>query len=181
MKGMILCVGKLKDLSVSWRRDCVGTIGVKFVQKLARVLWYLDPHHDKFLARGIHIPPLFESFKGYNDYKRKKEEPRMSTDTLAHYVENLSDCVMQPWLNDKRLLPLQQPVEALLEAMNLYLHYLRKKNDSMKEHHMSLEPCQSNSNASLLDLKGPPLPEYIKLEKDLRQLGMYKPVCKAFF
>ena len=151
------------------------------MQKVARILWYLDPHHQKFLARGIHIPSMFESFHGYNDYKRKKEkEPRLSADTLNSYVQDLSECIMQPWLHNKVFAPLKQPVEALVEAMNGYLQYLKHKNSDMKEHHMSPEPFQSNENASLVTLSsrsGPPLSEYVQLEEELRQLPLYSPVC----
>ena len=67
--------GKLHKMKVGWRRDSVGSVGESLTQKLTRALWYIDPHHDKFVARGIQLPPHLGTLEGYNDYKQKRECP----------------------------------------------------------------------------------------------------------
>lgn len=71
----VILLASTCKVGVGWRRDSVETVGVRFVQMLVRILWYLDPLHQKFLSPGIHFPNIFASF---HDYRRKKEkEPRM--------------------------------------------------------------------------------------------------------
>ena len=68
---------------------------------------------------------------------------------------------------------LRQEVEGLVDAMKSYSKYLEKKNSEVKEHHQSLEPSQSNDNASLVVLPattGPISVEYVDLEEKLRLL-----------
>ena len=67
--------GKLRKMKVGWRRDSVASVGESLTQKLTRALWYIDPHHDKFVARGIQLPPHLGTLEGYNDYKQKRECP----------------------------------------------------------------------------------------------------------
>ena len=58
-------------MGVGWRASSLDT-GVNFIGTVAQTLWYLDPHHDKFANRGIHLPDRFSAHKGYNDFKKKR-------------------------------------------------------------------------------------------------------------
>ena len=64
-------IGQLNGTSVRWRA-CSLDIGVNFVCKLVQTLWYLDPHHEKFAEKGLHLPDQFVTYKEYNDFKKKK-------------------------------------------------------------------------------------------------------------
>ena len=93
----------------------------KFTQKLSRALWYLDTHHEKFLSRGILLPPVLGSLQGYNDFHRKKEkEPRLSVELFEYHIQQLTDRVMQPWCLKKVFDPLRNEVEKLVDAMHKY-------------------------------------------------------------
>ena len=81
-------------MGVGWR-PCSKDTGAKFVNKLAHTLWCLDPHHDKFSKRGIHLPDRFSVYQGYNDFKKRKEkEPRLSCEDLQQLAYAALD-VMQ--------------------------------------------------------------------------------------
>lgn len=58
--------------------SCVNTTGKNIISSLSNVLYYLDPHHGKFLARGLKIPPRFAEFQGYNQWQsHKHKEPKV--------------------------------------------------------------------------------------------------------
>ena len=99
--GLILpYLGVLDGMKVGWKRCSALTTGVNFVGKLSKCLWYIDPHHHKFASRGMKIPTRFESFQGYNDFKKhKKKEPRISSAEINVHVHELSGCLMQPWFS----------------------------------------------------------------------------------
>ena len=54
----------LGHLKVGWSRDCVETIGKRFVSSLRDTLWYLDGQHSKFAERGLALPIQFSRFDG---------------------------------------------------------------------------------------------------------------------
>ena len=62
----------LSSVGVGWSKDCVAATGKRFVLSLRDALWYLDSHHDKFAARGIHFPQRLSHFMNYNDWKSKR-------------------------------------------------------------------------------------------------------------
>ena len=74
----------LGHLKVGWSRDCVETIGKRFVSSLRDTLWYLDGQHSKFAERGLALPIRLSRFDGYNDWRAKKaKQPQLSQDNLS--------------------------------------------------------------------------------------------------
>jgi len=76
-----LVIDLLEEVKVGWTPDSVDMIGEKFVRQMSNTLWYLDPHHEKFLARSIHV-----------SLKTKED-----TDLGCH-VQGLSGILSQPWM-----------------------------------------------------------------------------------
>ena len=73
----------LGHLKVGWSRDCMETIGKRFVSSLQDTLWYLDGQHSKFAERGLVLPIRLSRFVGYNDWRAKKaKQPQLSQDNL---------------------------------------------------------------------------------------------------
>ena len=62
----------LEEMNIGWTPDAVDSIGERFVKQLTNTLWYLDSHHQKFSSRNIRLPKEFNSFQGFNNWKRKK-------------------------------------------------------------------------------------------------------------
>ena len=171
---------QLHKMNVGLTHDSVKSIGESFMQKITRALWYIDPHHEKFADRGIHLPPHLGAFQGYNDYKRKKEkEPRISADELNHHVQELSGMLMQPWFCKRRFELLRNEVKMFVDAMQKYGEYLKGKSALMKEHHQSMEPDHPKDNASLATLpiaSGPIPADYVDLNETLQCLPHYQPL-----
>ena len=76
--------------------------GKAFVGVLTDVLWHIDEHHEKLNARAKDhketpsIPPMFSSFRGFNDSVKKKTAARLDCSILAQYVQNLYHIVTYP-------------------------------------------------------------------------------------
>ena len=152
-----------------------------FVSMLSQVLWYLDPHHEKFASRGIHLPDRFSAYRGYNDFKKKKEkEPRLLADGLQHHLDQLSGVLMQPWMSGKRFEVIRGDVEKLVDALHKYREYLVSQCEKVQYHQQLLEPPSVDENASLVTLpakKGSPTSSsYRELELKLSSLSLYQPL-----
>lgn len=117
-------VGVLGAMNLGWRQCDVKITGVNFISMLSKCLWYIDPHHGKFIARGIHLPDRFSRFQGYNDFRRKKEkEPRLSSVDINHHIQELSGCLMQPWFSGCVFQKFREDVEHLVYALKKYYDY----------------------------------------------------------
>ena len=102
-----------------------------FIRKLARCLWHLDSHHQKFVNQGIMLPVRFSSFQGYNDYKKKKEkEPILSRQELDHHVDVLSGVLKQSWFANIHFTSLKNDVSKLVNVMNKYALFLYAQGQS---------------------------------------------------
>ena len=138
--------------NVGWTLDS-QEVGAAFTHKLTQCLWYLDPHHQKFVNRGIALPVRFNSFQGYNDYKRKKErEPRLSAQELDHHIDVLSGVLMQPWFANTRFTSLQKDVAELVNVMQKYVLYLTSQSEKVQAHHLCNTSKDTESSATLITL-----------------------------
>ena len=152
------------------------------MKKLSQTLWYIDAHHDKFRDRSIPLPARFASFRGYNDYKKKREkEPQLSAESLQFHVDQLSAGLMQPWIAVKRYDTLRGDVEKLVDALHRYKQYLTSKCEQMKLSQQVQEKPSPEGVATLTTVQpmtnGPTSSQYSEIEQRLLNLPVYKPIC----
>lgn len=139
-------------MGVGWS-PCSKQTGSNFVHKLTQALWYIDPHHSKFVGRGIHLPDRFSMYRGYNDFKKKKEkEPRLSKEGLEQHIQQLSTILMQPWMSSKRFEVIRKDVDKLVDSLHAYKEYLLHQCDRVKSHQQSPQPVFDETNASLITI-----------------------------
>ena len=171
--------GLLETLNIGWTADSFD-VGRSFVHKLAQCLWYLDPHHQKFLNRGTKLPVRFNAFQGYNDYKRKKEkEPRLCARELLHHADLLSGMLMQPWFSHPRFRSIRDDVAELADVMHQYALFLAVQNEKVKAHHTVTSTQYPEDSATLVTLPakdGPISKCYKSLCERLHRLEVYQPV-----
>jgi hypothetical protein len=135
----------LQQRKVKWNGNLHETAGKKFIERLAALIWYIDPHLDKFCARSLHLPVLFQGLSlykqntTYNQFyhhgKHKKE--KLSHAKLEELVQSLSISVTQPWACSKVWEPIIQEVLELIQVVKKYSHYLNIANERMQEIHHS--------------------------------------------
>ena len=153
--------------------------GSNFIHKLTQALWYIDPHHNKFAERGIHLPDCFSVYQGYNDYKKKKEkEPRLSKEGLEQHIQQLSHLLMQPWMSSKRFEVIYKDVEKLVDSLHAYKQYLCHQCDRVKSHQQLPQPVCSETNASLVTVsaKSTNSSQYQEMMEKLVNLPLYEPL-----
>lgn len=122
----------LCSLGVGWSKDCVDTMGKRFVLSLRDALWYLDSHHDKFADRGVHFPDRLSHFTGYNDWRSKKvKQPQISRDGLTHHIDVLSDTLLSPWMIRAAFKSVLEDVHNLVACMNKYRSHLSDTSNRM--------------------------------------------------
>ncbi|CAB4420652.1 unnamed protein product [Rhizophagus irregularis] len=140
----------LQQRKVKWNGNLHETAGKKFIERLAALIWYIDPHLDKFCARSLHLPVLFQELSlykqntTYNQFyhhgKHKKE--KLSHAKLEELVQSLSISVTQPWACSKVWEPIIQEVLELIQVVKKYSHYLNIANERMQEIHHSDVPAR---------------------------------------
>uniref|UniRef100_U9U163 Uncharacterized protein n=1 Tax=Rhizophagus irregularis (strain DAOM 181602 / DAOM 197198 / MUCL 43194) TaxID=747089 RepID=U9U163_RHIID len=66
---------------VGWLGDGHITYGKRFIERLTKAIWYIDPHLEKLRSRGCHLPSLFNSLLVYQQngvyneyYQRMKKK-----------------------------------------------------------------------------------------------------------
>ena len=170
----------LASWNISWSPDTVETIGKKCVKVLCGVLWYLDPHHNRFKDRSLALPACFEKFQGYNDWKKKKEKcPQLSQAELDQHVQALSTLLSQPRSHKAHFKFLQTKLVELVETMKQYLSYLKKHNEAMKVVHSSTSVIRPVEEIILLETRVP-VPNvcetYQELQEKLSTLELYQPL-----
>ena len=62
----------LETYNIGWTPDN-QEVGAAFTNKLARYLWYLDPHHQKFVNRGVALPVKFKDIMITKERKKKSQ------------------------------------------------------------------------------------------------------------
>ena len=164
-------------MGVGWS-PCSKQTGSNFVHKLTQALWYIDPHHSKFVEHGIQLPDCFSMYKGYNDFKRKKEkEPRLSREGLEQHIQQLSTILMQPWMSSKRFEAIRKDVDKLVDSLHAYKEYLLHQCDRVKSHQQSPQPVSNETNAFLviISANNTNISEYHDLGEKLSNLPLYEP------
>lgn len=74
------------DLHVYCFQIQVESTGVYIIKTLTNVLWYLDPHIEKFNAKCIYLGDDINDFRGYNDWRhQKRKEPKIRKKLLQRF------------------------------------------------------------------------------------------------
>lgn len=75
------------DLYVYCFQIQVESTGVYITKMLTNVLWYLDPHIEKFNAKCIYLGDDINDFKGYNDWRhQKRKEPKVRKSYYKDFI-----------------------------------------------------------------------------------------------
>lgn len=57
------------------------------IQTLTSALWFMDGRHDKFESRAVSLPDMFQSLRGYRNYKDQHQKvPDVNIYLQAHLL-----------------------------------------------------------------------------------------------
>jgi hypothetical protein len=137
---IIILFGKKK---VGWTGGLHLSVGEKCIERLTKLLWYIDPHLKKFSNRGYHLPDLFMELSTYkqnqcyNQYysvtHHKREE--IAYEKLDMLVSSLELSLAQPWTQNILWILLIEDLYKLTEIVRKYMAYLKQVNNSINKLH----------------------------------------------
>ncbi len=80
----------LEQKNLGWSTAYVDSYGLKYIELLPEILWYLDGHTKSLEGRSLAIPSLFADFSGFNkpEQHSHKSTPMEAT-KLRTYSSNL--------------------------------------------------------------------------------------------
>ena len=138
------------EKKVGWTGGLHLSVGEKCVERLTKLLWYIDPHLKKFANCGCHLPNLFielstykqkQCYNQYYSVTHHKHED-IAYEKLNKLASSLDLSLAQPWTQDILWNLLIEDLYKLIEIVKKYMTYLKKVNNSMNELHKSLEPAR---------------------------------------
>jgi hypothetical protein len=147
---------------------CVGwlggdhiTYGKRFIERLTKAIWYIDPHLEKLRSRGCHLPSLFNSLPVYqqngvyNEYyqRMKKKKPQLTRLELFQLANSIELSLAEPWASKNSWQEVVLNVFEFTSMMKKYFDHLETTNNNMKTLHESENPARepsSNCNIHLI-------------------------------
>ncbi len=111
----------------------------KFVERLVSLLWYIDPHREKLIARSLKLPDIFNELEQYQRnesynkfyYTGHHKKEQLSHEKLEQLVKSLELSVEQPWASEDKWMDFIIQVLSLIENIKKYINYLREVNQKM--------------------------------------------------
>ena len=168
-------------MNVGWKPGSASMIGVRLVTKLSKCLWYIDPHWDKLVSRGVHMPVRSATFRGYNHFRQQKRKvTQLCSSVLNDHIQELSGLVMQPWFALDVFNELRNDIEQLADCLKVYEDYLIAQSCKVGEHHqiVTVQGSQDDniSLETMLSYDVPVLEEYYTLHQLLLATSFYQPI-----
>ncbi|KAK6189772.1 hypothetical protein SNE40_001768 [Patella caerulea] len=171
-----------REKDIGFTRVQVKTVGVTVVQTITNVLWFIDPHLEKFCSRGIGISGMFAGLNGFNDHKaQKKKPPVCNCSDLDLHIAALSDLLMMPWFCVAKFAFLKSELHGLVEAMKKYSNFLHGQQNRTAASHGCEEPVRSLTDSWTMRTVEPLAPDkvsqtYLELQRAIEAVDDYEPV-----
>ncbi|XP_062607328.1 uncharacterized protein LOC134269121 [Saccostrea cucullata] len=170
----------LKQKGVGFTSVQVGSTGVYITKTLTNVLWYLDPHIEKFNAKCIHFGDDINKFRGYNDWRhQKKKEPKVTSSDLHEKISELLTMMGHPFFLSKESKKLLDICNTLVSGMKKYLDFLSEQKERTAFNHQKPEPVRGlNDKWSLRkpDTSQGVNKNYLKLHESLLEREPFDPL-----
>ncbi|CAB4480784.1 unnamed protein product [Rhizophagus irregularis] len=150
-----------QSMCVSWPGNDHNTCGKKFIERLTKAIWYIDPHLEKLRSRGCHLPLLFSSLPVYqqngvyNEYyqRMKKKKSQLTRLELFQLANSIELSLAESWASKDSWQEVVLNVFELTSMMKKYFDHLDNTNNNMKALHESENPARepsTNCNVRLI-------------------------------
>ncbi|CAG8744685.1 21346_t:CDS:1 [Rhizophagus irregularis] len=150
-----------QSMCVGWPGNDHNTCGKKFIERLTKAIWYIDPHLEKLRSRGCHLPLLFSSLPVYqqngvyNEYyqRMKKKKSQLTRLELFQLANSIELSLAEPWASKDFWQEVVLNVFELTSMMKKYFDHLDNTNNNMKALHESENPARepsTNCNVRLI-------------------------------
>ena len=141
----------LKEQTLGWRGGLHTSVGVQFLNSLTDLLWYIDPHKNKFNTRGCTLPTIFLTLPEYqNDvyynqfyFSGHHKKQQLSCEKLKLMVKQLESYVNQPWTGQQEWKEFIGFVLNLCHSIRKYVDFMELNNEQVKSNHLSIKPIRN--------------------------------------
>jgi hypothetical protein len=146
---------------VGWPGNDHNTCGKRFIKRLTKAIWYIDPHLEKLCSRGCYLPLLFSSLPVYqqngvyNEYYRRMKKKKFQLTRLERFqlANSIELSLAEPWASKNSWQKIVSNVFELTSMMKKYFDHLENTNNNMKSLHGSENPARelsTNCNVQLI-------------------------------
>lgn len=147
--------GLLVTRKIGFHSSTADSEGFYVINGLTNVLWSIDANQDSLLQatakRGDtkvpKLPDVWLDFKGYNDYKAKKNaKPRLSVDLLKCSAEQLFNLAGRASLASLAWQQTRLEIEGLASTLSGYARFLNEANAGQQERQSRAHPPRQESS-----------------------------------
>ncbi|CAB4041566.1 Hypothetical predicted protein, partial [Paramuricea clavata] len=155
----------LKKNGVGWSLQYVETLGNKFLNTLADVMWYIDGNHVTLSSCSCAVPDSFAHFQGYNTPEKRKRiaAENLKQAELLAYSGTLFELAKNSFMKSDAWKCLYNAILRLATNLRKYADFLKKSSVNMAIHHNKI-------------LKGADETDRVQL---LRSTAVIKPTFQA--
>ncbi|PKB96978.1 hypothetical protein RhiirA5_433923 [Rhizophagus irregularis] len=144
---------RLQLLFVDWHNGDHTTYGRRFIERLTKAIWYIDPHLEKLRSRGCHLSLLFSSLPVYqqngvyNEYyqRMKKKKTQLTRLEIFQLVNSIELSLTEPWASKGYWQEVVSNVFDFTSMMKKYSNHLEYTNTNMRILHDSENPAREPS------------------------------------
>ncbi|CAG8780640.1 14089_t:CDS:2, partial [Racocetra fulgida] len=146
----------LNEMNCGWFDGCELTIGLKFLENLTALIWYLDAHHSKFEARGLAFPNFIKNLPPYINGQYYKEDSHYKKSMIESYkleihIQSVQKCLEQPWASNQNWRPFILQVFHLTNIAQKYLEYLKNVKQSVTVTQNAMQPARNSADNSKIE------------------------------
>lgn len=127
----------LQKNKLGWDSSYAKQLGVAFVNTLANTLGLSMATIVPWLNEGMEVPPLFESFQGYNkpelNKKRKLDHTKLTASDLHVYSGSLFTLAGNSYMKRQQCLGVREAVLRLADNLRKHASYLEQQTAAVQE------------------------------------------------
>ena len=141
----------LQKRNLGWVNNNHLTIGKDFAERVTSLIWYIDPHLQKFKQRSIELPlilkdlPQYKAKSQYNTYYETGHHKKtdISRDQLEKYCKALELSLKQLWVSQPQWENIIKNMFDLVLMVKQYASYLQDAAQRMRIIHNSNFPVRN--------------------------------------
>ena len=159
----------------------------KLITAITELIWYISPHHSKFLAHGASLPTVYCHLLQFNDPGQNKHKiNKICPETLMKLVGSVTICLEKSFTTCKSFKDALELIDKVIESSSKYHDYLESNLVAVSNYQSLEEPNHAKMIIQLPHFDGPlgnkyksqiesSVVETIKEKPDT--LDFYKPLC----
>ena len=139
----------------------------KLIAAVSNLIWYISPHHSKFVAQGASLPTVYNHLLLFNNPScHKYKIPTICRQALMNFLGSITACLEKSFTTRESFKNVLELKDKLIETCSKYHDYLGSNLRAVSEYQPSEEPNYIETVVELPHLDGPLEGKY-KNQKEL--------------